>query len=147
MSWCDVISYLTHVKEQPTDNVNYDKKKNIHSPQPLEKALGNRLAGLLTFIGVPIDLSRGQTQSRVISAFLLRPSPTGGLLSSSGYTITSLRRKNTATKIIHNYGQVHAKTMTLHTQFTQMLYQVTSAQKLHMNRNFSEAWIGQNRTC
>ena len=48
-----------------------------------------------TFIEVPSDLSRGQTQSSVISAFLFSPSPSVGLLSSSGYTITSLRRKNT----------------------------------------------------
>lgn len=39
-----------------------------------------------------VVLSVGQTQSRVISAFLFSSSPSGGLLSSSGYTITSLRR-------------------------------------------------------
>ena len=52
-----------------------------------------------TFIEVPSDLSRGQTQSSVISAFLFSPSPSVGLLSSSGYTITSLRRKNTENRI------------------------------------------------
>ena len=50
----------------------------------------------LTVIGLCDVLSFGQTFSRVISAFLLSFSPTGGLLGyESGYTSISRRLKNT----------------------------------------------------
>lgn len=43
-----------------------------------------------------VDLSVGQTPSRVISALRLRPYPSGGFVASSGYTTTSRRRICTA---------------------------------------------------
>ena len=45
------------------------------------------------FMVRPVVLSLGQTKSSVTWAFLFNPSPTGGLLSSLGYTSISLRRK------------------------------------------------------
>ena len=46
-----------------------------------------------------LTLSAGQTLSRVICAFLLSPSPSGGFLLSSGYTITSFRGERTPSTI------------------------------------------------
>lgn len=49
-----------------------------------QKIKNNNLTYLLTFIGLLLVLSIGQTQSNVISAFLFKPSPISGFFKSSG---------------------------------------------------------------
>lgn len=77
--------------------------------QPLAATPGSSL----TVIASRVVLSTGQIWSRVMMALLFSTSPTGGLSTSSGYTVTSMCSMKTAegqstdegaTKSVHKDG-------------------------------------------